>query len=379
MKKILKGITAAALTLPLSVMAANEVSSPGELLGPLETIDYANAQHLPLPSISTNVPFGSSLAAPISEPAGFSPQGSPNKIYRNTETSVPESISDESSNSTLGGIGSQAYGTSNHPFNTTRIDYGVGKLSRKRPYRPSGKLFFNVGGGSFICSASMIKPGIVLTAAHCVTEYGSNVFNTSFSFIPAYKNGAAPYGTWNYTTVYAMSSYLDGTGPCSTAGVVCEDDVAVIVLSPDGSGNYAGNYTGWYGYGWNGYGFTGSGVANGNKTQITALGYPANLDNGKKNQRTDSQGHTDSTLSNNTVIGSNATGGSSGGPWVINIGKKANTSDTHGADSTNNMAVGATSWGYINPAIKEQGASPFTSTNIVLLVNAACAAYPSRC
>jgi hypothetical protein len=38
-----------------------------------------------------------------------------------------------------------------------------------------------------------------------------------------------------------------------------------------------------------------------------------------------------------------------------------------------------TSWGYTSTSPKQQGASPFTSTNIVPLVNSACTAYPSRC
>jgi hypothetical protein len=38
-----------------------------------------------------------------------------------------------------------------------------------------------------------------------------------------------------------------------------------------------------------------------------------------------------------------------------------------------------TSWGYVSSAIKQQGASPFTSTNIVPLVNAACAGSDPRC
>jgi hypothetical protein len=42
--------------------------------------------------------------------------------------------------------------------------------------------------------------------------------------------------------------------------------------------------------------------------------------------------------------------------------------------------VGVTSWGYIDPTIKQQGASPFTSGNITRLVEAACAdARPGTC
>ena len=40
--------------------------------------------------------------------------------------------------------------------------------------------------------------------------------------------------------------YYTGTDNCAVFGVVCPDDVAVIVLNPQ-SGRYAGVFTGWYG------------------------------------------------------------------------------------------------------------------------------------
>lgn len=44
--------------------------------------------------------------------------------------------------------------------------------------------------------------------------------------------------------------------------------------------------------------------------------------------------------------------------------------------------VGVTSWGYIDNSLsgpKQQGASPFTSGNITILVDTACANFASRC
>jgi hypothetical protein len=43
------------------------------------------------------------------------------------------------------------------------------------------------------------------------------------------------------------------------------------------------------------------------------------------------------------------------------------------------VVVGVTSWGYTSNLIKQQGASPFTSGNIVPIVNAACGAVPAAC
>ena len=50
-----------------------------------------------------------------------------------------------------------------------------------------------------------------------------------------------------------------------------------------------------------------------------------------------------------------------------------------GAAAVPNVVVGVASWGYVgvNSAIKQQGASPFTSGNISVLVNAACSTVPA--
>lgn len=95
-------------------------------------------------------------------------------------------------------------------------------------------------------------------------------------------------------------------------------------------------------------------------------------------QRTDSQAFV-SSLAGNSVWGSGQTGGSSGGPEVANLGVVGSLSTPLGSEASANIVVGVTSWGYVSSAIKQQGASPFTSTNIVPLVNAACAASNPAC
>ncbi len=164
-----------------------------------------------------------------------------------------------------------------------------------------------------------------------------------------------------------MTSYFNGTDPCTTAGVVCANDVAVIRLTAQG-GAFPGTSTGWYGYGFGGYGFTA-----GRLTHITQIGYPVCLDNGLLMERNDSHGFTNAAQVNNTIIGSLMCGGSSGGPWLVNFGiRPALTGTTAGTASATNVVVGTTSWGYTSTAPKQQGASPFTSGNIVPLLNSAC-------
>jgi hypothetical protein len=153
----------------------------------------------------------------------------------------------------------------------------------------------------------------VVTAAHCVANYGKKTFQSGWQFVPGYSNGSAPYGTWTVAFAYVLTSYYDGTDPCAQSGVVCQDDVAVLVLNPQ-SGKYVGSTVGWFGYEYGG-GFTSAGLA-----AITQLGYPGGLDSALYMERTDSQAYTSSSSSNNHVIGSNQNQGSSGGPWVENFG-----------------------------------------------------------
>jgi V8-like Glu-specific endopeptidase len=213
-----------------------------------------------------------------------------------------------------------------------------------------------------------------VTAAHCVANYGQKQFYSGWTFVPAYNNGSAPYGSWTAASATVPTAYYDGTDNCAQYGVICPDDVAVITLNPQ-SGRYAGYYAGWFAYGWNGYGYNASSQA-----LISQLGYPVALDGGLLMQRNDSQGFVSSSFSNNTIIGSLMTGGSSGGPWLVNLGTPPSLSGTSfGSAATHDVVVGVTSWGYNDTSVKQQGAAPFTSGNIVNLVNTVCTAAPAAC
>ena len=330
-------------------------------------IDYANAKPLPLPqsSMRPSSPFESLQGAQMFRAAAGMSQGGEGHGKTNPMVLVPTSTDKAVAGSTSEPV-PQDFGTSNHPFTTSRTNAQGHKTASKFPFRPAGKLFFNIGASTYVCSASLIKPGIIVTAAHCVANYGASQFYSDFVFVPAYDKGAAPYGqATGIPTI--MTSYFNGTDGCAVYGVVCPNDVAVITLSSN-----LGAATGWYGYGWNGYGFSGS------LTQVTQLGYPQSLDSGGLQQRTDSYGYVSAPDSNNTVIGSNQTGGSSGGPWLVNLGINPVGYDA-GLAANRNVVVGATSWGYNSSAVKEQGASPFTTGNITILVDVVCAGNPGSC
>lgn len=310
-------------------------------------------------------------------PSGYSAGSQGSGKTNPTFLGVPESAENNALTSKTGVDGNAVttndFGTNNHPFTTTRADLFSLDTNTTYPYRAAGKLFFNEGSSSYICSASLIKRGVVVTAAHCVADYGKKQYYSNWQFVPGYRNGVAPYGVWTVKQAIVLTSYYNGTDSCATAGVVCADDVAVLILNTQNNA-YVGSTVGWFGY-WYGGGYTSNGLI-----QITQLGYPAGLDSAAYMERNDSQGFTSSSNSNNTIIGSNMNGGSSGGPWIINFGlPSALTGETNGSVPASNAIVGVTSWGYTSNAPKEQGASPFTSANIQTLLNQACAATAAAC
>ena len=332
-------------------------------------VDFVNAKAMPLPinpspADSTEALIRALRSTPALGPSGYS--------YGAEGTGI-ESPAFLGTPAATDGIMPPDFGTNNHPFSTARADLYSQATNKHYPYRAAGKLFFLINGSTFICSASLIKPGIVVTAAHCVANYGQSQFYSGWQFVPAYRNGSAPYGTWTVTQAWVMTAYYNGTDGCAVYGVVCPDDVAVLILNTQNS-TYVGNTTGWFGY-WYGGGFTSNSLA-----QVTQLGYPVGLNSAALMERNDSYGYISSSNSNNTIIGSNMDGGSSGGPWIENFGLPAKlTGETSGGFSPANVVIGVTSWGYTSTSPKEQGAAPFTSGNIQTLINAACTATPGAC
>ncbi|GAC1663699.1 MAG: trypsin-like serine protease [Steroidobacteraceae bacterium] len=346
---------------------------PGQAQSSVAAIDYVNARVLDLPiaynysaELAQNDLIASLTSPTTRGPGGISRGASGDGKTNPVFLGAPAAYS--------GGYEPQDFGTSNHPFNTARADAFSGSTNQLYPFRAAGKLFFNEGASTFICSASLIAPGIVVTAAHCVSDFGKKNFHTNFNFVPGYKSGSAPYGVWTVHQVRLLNAYFAGTDTCSQRGVVCQDDVALLVLNSQ-NGRFAGSSTGWYGYAWNGAGFTSA-----NLTQVTQIGYPACLDNGEIMERNDSYGFKSASNANNTLIGSLMCGGSSGGPWLANFGAPPSlTGTTAGAFANPNIVIGVTSWGATSTGPKQQGASPFLSTNIAALVGGACKDFPANC
>lgn len=266
----------------------------------------------------------------------------------------------------------RAFGTFGIPYTTGRVALGATSrplnpnyLATTFPYRAIGKLTMSAG----FCSASVIRRGVIVTAAHCVQNFGagSSIFS-NFQFTPAhYAPGAtaavrAPYGTWSWSVLVRPASWADGTDV--GAGAARANDLAVIGLNKNAVGKFIGDVTGYLGYGWNNYSFTSSSKTGNLAVAATStLGYPFLMDSGGRMQRADGPTYT-TTISGAAQLwqGNNFTGGSSGGPWIVNF-RAADPALAGGAvpGTASVMAVvGVTSWGSADPnAPKDNYASRF--------------------
>ena len=233
---------------PSHLFSDREVQNAKAFQNQLATPDTSRVHALPLPG---GVAAGASESSSGSEPRAFGNFGIP---Y--TETRVQ-----------LG------------PTNQTSGSAGFALLASTFPYRAIGKLIFTSEGQEFHCTASVIRRGIIVTAAHCVQDFGNgNVLFTDFQFIPANdgRDGASavqqrPYGLWTVRAVVRPDSWADGTDTgCESAR---NNDLAVLALNKR-DGKHIGQVVGQLAYGWNSVQFISS-AKTGNRA--TAGGVDARL------------------------------------------------------------------------------------------------------
>lgn len=255
---------------------------------------------------------------------------------------------------------------------TAKRDFSSSRLiplsaDKSYPYATVGKLFFTIPGqGNFVCSASVLRPRVVLTAGHCVHRGsgGSEGFFTNWKFVPAFRDGSAPYLTWVASYVIVTNTWATGGGAVPNAA-----DYAMLEMVDQplgGAVQRIGNVTGYLGY------QTVSLTPN----HAHLLGYPCNLDSCQKMHQVTAQNGS-SVSPNNVEYGSDMRGGSSGGPWVQNFGAYAVGQPT-GTNSGLNRVVGITSYGYTNTAVLVQGSSN-PDSRFTSILNTICAHKTGNC
>lgn len=174
------------------------------------------------------------------------------------------------------------------------------------PVSHIGKVFFTLGGLNYVCSGNSVtsaNKSTVSTAGHCVNE-GPGAFATNFVFIPAYLNGAAPYGKFAATSLHAPTQW-------SSSGDMQYDTGFAVVAPVNGKtltdtvGASGVQFNAPRGLNYTSYGYPQAKPFDG--TSLVSCTGTATDD--PYNPQFNSQG-----------ISCDMTGGSSGGPWFIGAG-----------------------------------------------------------
>lgn len=240
------------------------------------------------------------------------------------------------------------------PFTIFRV-FASGDYTRY-PQRTIGVLFFQKRGSStwWRCSASVAVNKAVWTAGHCVHEGNSSTtgWHRNYVFVPAYRDGAAPYGQWSSA---ATASTLNGW----YYGAKFPYDIGMVSLNLNGSGRKISQVVGFLGFAYN----------QSRLQHWHAIGYPvaAPFDGKYAWFSTASHAWDDARFGSPYTIGigSNQTGGTSGGPWL-----RRYYPDVSGAA---NYVNGVNSYRYTSPAQPNAIHGPYFTTGALNLYNWALA------
>lgn len=167
----------------------------------------------------------------------------------------------------------------------------------------SGKVFFTLAGSNYVCSGSSTvaaNNSLVQTAGHCLNE-GPGAFATNFTFVPAFDDGAAPYGQFVATELVTSTQWANQGD--------LDYDIGYAVVGTSGGSTLTGAV-----------GAQGVGFNFARNATMYAFGYPAASPyDGSEIAWCNGPVAADTWGgSSDQGMVCNMTGGSSGGPWFIN-------------------------------------------------------------
>jgi hypothetical protein len=219
----------------------------------------------------------------------------------------------------------------------SRAAVDASAASARFPERVHGKVFFTIEGGTqpgdYLCSATVVASNahtLAWTAGHCVNDarYGGG-FATNWIFVPAFRNGERPFGTWPARELFTTEGWRRDAN--------IRQDLGAALLARDEQGRGIEDLLGARGIAFNGS----------RRRNITAFGYaalanplslPPRLDfDGQRlwscaspiTGSDDPPGPGPATMQ----IACDMTGGASGGSWVTGGGRvKGVTSYGHVSD-----------------------------------------------
>jgi hypothetical protein len=146
-----------------------------------------------------------------------------------------------------------------------RLGSGEIRAQRRFPQRTNGKLFFTQGRQRYTCSGVVVQSSsdaVILTAGHCVFWRGR--WSRRVLFVPAYRRGARPFGTFRGTAEAVPRAWWIGRD--------LNYDYGAIKLRRGSRGRRIGEATGELGVSWN----------YPREQLYRVTGYPSNLGNGER-------------------------------------------------------------------------------------------------
>ncbi|MBO0783561.1 MAG: hypothetical protein J2P37_32515 [Ktedonobacteraceae bacterium] len=179
------------------------------------------------------------------------------------------------------------------------------------PLSTVGKVFFtNASGQNMVCSGTAVESSnksVVDTAGHCLFWNGDWVNNVIFC--PLYDNGNTPYGCWAAQSLEVPNDWIEA-GPNDL-----HHDFGMAIVSPNNHGLLT-DVVGGAGWAYN----------QPTDRAFYAYGYPAAypFDGQTRQSCEDARGTFWEQHAGGTVVSipCNMTGGSSGGPWFVQIDGK---------------------------------------------------------
>ncbi|MEU8198897.1 peptidase [Microbispora amethystogenes] len=254
----------------------------------------------PLEAPTTGSRHFAAAASALLDASGASPAAvAPTSAPASAPTGATSGVSMQAAASGAAAAGSSAYVSSR----TSGSSWTAGGTIA----RTTGRVFFTVTAGSDAgrnasCTGTAVtsaNKSVVITAGHCVKVNGA--FHANWVFVPGYDQGNRPDGTWPATTLLTTSQWNSGEN--------MNYDVAAAVVAPQG-GKSLTDVVGGQGVAFN--------QPRGRQTY--AFGYPAGAPyDGSRLVYCSGRTFDDYLSSEDQGLSCGMTGGSSGGPWLLNF------------------------------------------------------------
>ena len=314
----------------------------------------AAAEPYPMPTRSGSPSTPAGTLIPMAEPSG-----EPGAIAGGLPGGValPQPASQE--------IGSSQE-PQHHPY-LTQVPYTrwstIGRYD-KFPNYAVLKMFFsqdhdaNGSVSSFVCSASVVSPDSAWTAGHCLsnnTGLGADLgWSTNVLVCPVYDNGFVHgHGCWGWDLIAVPAAWRAGGGGNVDWGGIDTSANGTVIPGE------LGTHTGYLGFAWN----------QSRDQHWTAMGYPAGTPfaGGKMIMAASGYGYDDDWSPDavlGVAMGSDLTGGSSGGPWILQYGLLGQVGGLAG-----NFVNGHNDWRWTGAGVPNQMVSPYYDCRVMQTYN----------